>query len=256
MVAQATQELGAVVGVHRRQHERQAGGHLVGRDRRRHRLVDLGQALGAERIGEADHRHPLLHQQVAQVARRERRQLQVEQLEPAAAIVPGGPRHGPGQGVGGGEGLLHLVVLRIDPIGERRVHRPKGRIEERVLVVRVRLQDPGDPIHVRSQVGAGRVVEGVGVAGGEGEPEQLGPEALVDVAVQVDRERRRHRDPARDQCLGHDGEVEAGVGGLGGGTAGRRVAHRPSPRAGPRGTGCGRRRRCPRCRRRSAGRSG
>jgi hypothetical protein len=122
----------------------------------------------------------LLHVLVGEVGAGEARQLEVE-------LVAGVPVADARRQVGeGGDALVEHVVVGTDRRGQVGAVLDQDGVDPAVLVLGVGGEEPGDGPHVRSQGGARRGVGGVERPGRLGDGEELGADALVDVAVQRD----------------------------------------------------------------------
>ena len=85
----------------------------------------------------------------------------------------------------GEAGLEHVVIVG-DLLGELRQVLDEHRVDHRVFMLGVQLEHLSDGAHVIGEGDAAAPIGRVEAAGGRRDREQLGADALVDVAVRVE----------------------------------------------------------------------
>lgn len=189
-LAHAAQHLDAVVHVHRGKHERQAPAHLVGRDRRQDRLVQLDHTGNADRGLECRHHLVLLDELVFEVGSGEGGQLQVEHVRGPPAIDRGGRRPARRDVGKPGEPSVEGEVVDFDRLGERWSDLSEGSADHGVFVSGVRLEQRPKVVHLTGDVAPGGDVAGVERCQRPTRSSQLGSDSLVDVLVEVEGRQR------------------------------------------------------------------
>lgn len=191
-------------------HEGQRRRRLLRRDGRDQRSVHLDHRFGPDGSLEGGHHHSLLEVLVGQVGAGERSRLDIELMGPPPQVGGrGGVVLRPPQQVLDA-GLQHRVV-GVDALGEGGHVAVEGGLDEGVLVAGVVHQHRHHLLHLVGQRPPLGLARGVEVTGRLGEGEQLGPDALVDVPVEVVHDRLQRggrggqRAPGLEVGDGHDG---------------------------------------------------
>ncbi len=136
--AHAAEQLGAVVDVHRREHERQAASHLVGRDRPDDRAVQREHLLDADRGARVSAMTTRSSRSwCVRYARGERCEVEVQQPREAPSTALGAVHGRAGEIDDPSEPGLEAFVVLGDLLGEVGEVNGEHRVDDGVLVMGV-----------------------------------------------------------------------------------------------------------------------
>ena len=156
-----------------------------------------------EGVGQGRHDHPLLDVDVLQVAATERGEAEVQLVQFVAASLRSGVRHGFAERHEAVHAAVQHLVVGDDLLGHGRDVLLDRRLHDGVLVVSVQLEEISQRANATEQGHSARFVGWIQRTGLPGHTEQLGPDALVDLAVEVEGHRSNAQVLARDRrCVG------------------------------------------------------